>query len=218
MSSRKGNVVFFMDVLEEAERRVLAVIAEKNPDLPHDQRGRRRPPGRTGRPGLRPALGGQYQGHRLRLDSALSFDGQTAPYIQNAHVRANSILRKAGACRRSRRSTTRSTEHGDRADRLDLALPGRGAAGGRRVQAAAHGQLRVRAGPRLPRLLPRRAGAAGRGPARRLPRLRLVAAARQTLANALRLLAIARAGRDVVRRMPSTRHPCRILKADGTRL
>ena len=29
-------------------------------------------------------------------DSALSFDGKTAPYIQNAHVRANSILRKAG--------------------------------------------------------------------------------------------------------------------------
>jgi len=27
-------------------------------------------------------------------DAALSFDGQSAPYIQNAHVRANSILRK----------------------------------------------------------------------------------------------------------------------------
>jgi arginyl-tRNA synthetase len=30
------------------------------------------------------------------IDAALSFDGYTAPYIQNAHVRANSILRKAG--------------------------------------------------------------------------------------------------------------------------
>jgi arginyl-tRNA synthetase len=30
-------------------------------------------------------------------DSALSFEGQAAPYIQNAHVRANSILRKAGS-------------------------------------------------------------------------------------------------------------------------
>jgi arginyl-tRNA synthetase len=30
------------------------------------------------------------------MDAALSFDGKTGPYIQNAHVRANSILRKAG--------------------------------------------------------------------------------------------------------------------------
>jgi arginyl-tRNA synthetase len=32
----------------------------------------------------------------FNVDDALSFDGRTAPYIQNAHVRANSILRKAG--------------------------------------------------------------------------------------------------------------------------
>jgi arginyl-tRNA synthetase len=30
------------------------------------------------------------------IDEALSFDGRTGPYIQNAHVRANSILKKAG--------------------------------------------------------------------------------------------------------------------------
>ena len=29
-------------------------------------------------------------------DSALDFDGQAAPYIQYAHVRANSILKRAG--------------------------------------------------------------------------------------------------------------------------
>ena len=29
------------------------------------------------------------------MDEALSFDGRTGPYIQNAHVRANSILKKA---------------------------------------------------------------------------------------------------------------------------
>jgi len=30
------------------------------------------------------------------IESALNFDGHTGPYIQNAHVRANSILKKAG--------------------------------------------------------------------------------------------------------------------------
>jgi arginyl-tRNA synthetase len=30
------------------------------------------------------------------MQAALNFDGHTGPYIQNAHVRASSILRKAG--------------------------------------------------------------------------------------------------------------------------
>ena len=30
------------------------------------------------------------------MEEALNFDGHTGPYIQNAHVRASSILRKAG--------------------------------------------------------------------------------------------------------------------------
>jgi arginyl-tRNA synthetase len=30
------------------------------------------------------------------INEALSFDGRTGPYIQNAYVRANSILRKSG--------------------------------------------------------------------------------------------------------------------------
>jgi arginyl-tRNA synthetase len=31
----------------------------------------------------------------FEMDAALSFDGRTGPYIQNAHVRANSILKKS---------------------------------------------------------------------------------------------------------------------------
>ena len=31
------------------------------------------------------------------VNEALSFDGRTGPYIQNAHVRANSILKKSNA-------------------------------------------------------------------------------------------------------------------------
>src|SRR5687767_3418145 len=38
MSSRKGNVVLFKDVADEAYRRVQAVIAERNPDLNEAQR------------------------------------------------------------------------------------------------------------------------------------------------------------------------------------
>jgi len=38
MSARKGNVVFFKDVADEAHRRVQAVIAEKNPSLNPEER------------------------------------------------------------------------------------------------------------------------------------------------------------------------------------
>jgi arginyl-tRNA synthetase len=33
----------------------------------------------------------------FNIDEALAFDGRTGPYIQNAYVRANSILKKANA-------------------------------------------------------------------------------------------------------------------------
>ncbi|HEX9681207.1 MAG TPA: arginine--tRNA ligase, partial [Anaerolineales bacterium] len=96
MSSRRGNVVFFKDVLDEAERRVHQIIAEKNPDLPVERRGE---VSRT--VGLGALVYAMLSVDNRKdivfeWDRALSFEGQTAPYIQNAHVRANSILRKAG--------------------------------------------------------------------------------------------------------------------------
>lgn len=94
MSSRAGNVVLFMDVLKEAEQRVHKVIAEKNPELPEEDRDQI----------VRQIGLGALQYSMLSVDNnkdivfnwdqALSFDGQSAPYIQNAHVRANSILRR----------------------------------------------------------------------------------------------------------------------------
>jgi arginyl-tRNA synthetase len=95
MSSRKGNVVYFMDVYEEAVRRVKDIIAEKNPDLPIESRdGVAR---EIGLGALTYAMLSVDNTKHIVFDyeSALSFDGQSAPYIQNAHVRANSILKKA---------------------------------------------------------------------------------------------------------------------------
>ena len=96
MSSRRGNVIFLKDVYDEAVRRVEAVIAEKNPDMPAAER-----------PAVAAQVGvGALAYALLSVDStkdivfdwdtALSFDGQTGPYLQNAAVRAASILRKAG--------------------------------------------------------------------------------------------------------------------------
>ncbi|HLE23387.1 MAG TPA: arginine--tRNA ligase [Anaerolineales bacterium] len=96
ISSRRGNVIFLKDVTDEAMRRVEAVIAEKNPDMPAAQR-----PAVASQVGL-----GALAYALLSVDStkdivfdwesALSFDGQTGPYLQNAAVRAAGIVRKAG--------------------------------------------------------------------------------------------------------------------------
>ncbi len=95
MSARRGRVVLFKDVADEAVRRVLAVIAEKNPDLPIEQR--QKVAQQIGLGALTYSLLSvdNNKDTVFDMDQALNFDGHTAPYIQNAYVRANSILRKS---------------------------------------------------------------------------------------------------------------------------
>ena len=66
MSARRGRVVLFMDVVDEAVKRVLAVESEKAPDLSAGAAPAGCQPDRSGRPGLFHPVGGQRQGHRLR--------------------------------------------------------------------------------------------------------------------------------------------------------
>jgi len=96
MSARKGRVVLFKDVADEAIRRVLAEIEEKNPEIPENERLEI-----AQKIGLGALAYGMLSVDNNRdivfdIEEALSFDGHTGPYIQNAHVRASSILRKAG--------------------------------------------------------------------------------------------------------------------------
>ncbi|MGA9533987.1 MAG: arginine--tRNA ligase [Anaerolineales bacterium] len=95
MSSRAGNVILFMDVVEEAKARVRRLIAEKNPDL--DETEAKEVARQVGVGALVYAM---LSVDNLRdtvfdWDRALDFEGQAAPYIQYAHVRAMSILRRS---------------------------------------------------------------------------------------------------------------------------
>ncbi len=97
MSARRGNVVLFKEVADESYRRVQAVIDERNPDLDVAQRH-----AVAQRVGLGAIAYSLLEVDNVReivfdYEAALSFDGKSAPYIQNAYVRANSILKKAGA-------------------------------------------------------------------------------------------------------------------------
>ncbi len=97
MSARRGRVVLFMDVADEAVRRVLAVESEKAPDLSPSERERIARQIGLGALAYSILSVDNSKDIVFDMDTALSFDGHTGPYIQNAHVRANSILKRANA-------------------------------------------------------------------------------------------------------------------------
>ena len=91
--SRSGGAVKLVDLLDEAVTRAAAIVAEKNPDLEdRDQVARQ-----VGIGSLKYA---DLSTDRIRdyvfdFDRMLSFDGNTAPYLQYARVRCLSIFRRA---------------------------------------------------------------------------------------------------------------------------
>jgi len=96
MASREGTVVLLEDLIKEATERALQVVREKNPDLSEEQKlsvARAVGIGAIKYPMLSRE---STKVVTFDWDSALDFNGQAAPYIQYAFVRANSILRKAG--------------------------------------------------------------------------------------------------------------------------
>ncbi len=96
MSARKGRVALFKDVADEAERRALAAMTERTPEMPIEKK--REIARQIGLGALAYTMLSVDNNKDIvfDVDEALSFDGRTAPYIQNAYVRANSILKKAG--------------------------------------------------------------------------------------------------------------------------
>ena len=96
MSARKGLVVLFKDVADEAVRRVMVESIEKNPEMPAVEREKVAQDVGMGALAYAMLSVDNNKDIVFNIDEALSFDGHTGPYIQNAHVRASSILRKSG--------------------------------------------------------------------------------------------------------------------------
>ena len=96
MSSRDGTVVLLEDLINEATSRALQIVKEKNLDLStEDQQIVAR---MVALGGIKYSMLSRDNTKIVTFDweTALTFEGQAAPYIQYAFVRANSILRKAG--------------------------------------------------------------------------------------------------------------------------
>src|SRR6185295_5021211 len=96
LKSRSGEPVRFVDVVDEAIERATASVREKNPELPADEQidiGRM-----VGTGALKYAdlSTDRIKDYVFDWDRMLAFEGNTAPYLQYAHARIRSILRKAG--------------------------------------------------------------------------------------------------------------------------
>lgn len=95
MKTRSGDNVPLNDVLMEAKSRALAQVKERNPDLaPSEQE---RIAAIIGIGAVKYAELSQFRmtDYVFNLDRMLSLQGNTAPYLQNAFVRIQSIFRKA---------------------------------------------------------------------------------------------------------------------------
>ena len=96
MSTRKGNVVFMDDLLEEAKAHAASVVKELRSDLSSEEINK-----------ISEAVGvsavrfnivkvSPDKGFTFRWEDALSFEGESAPFIMYSHTRACSIARKVG--------------------------------------------------------------------------------------------------------------------------
>ncbi|QMU07378.1 arginine--tRNA ligase [Levilactobacillus suantsaii] len=93
LSTRSGRIILLAKVLEESVKLAQEEIAEKNPSLANKDEVARQV-------GVGAIVFGDLKNERTNnidfvLADQLKFEGETGPYVQYAHARAESILRKA---------------------------------------------------------------------------------------------------------------------------
>lgn len=96
LRTRAGASVKLVELLDEAVSRARAVVAEKNPEL--DATTRDEVAGAVGIGAVKYAdlSTDRTKDYVFDFDRMLSFDGNTAPYLQYAHARVRSIFRRHG--------------------------------------------------------------------------------------------------------------------------
>jgi len=92
--TRAGETVRLLDLLDEAEQRAVAVIDKKNPDLSESDRHQIAHRIGIGAVKYADLCNDRIKDYVFDWDRMLAFEGNTAPYLQNAYVRIRSIFRK----------------------------------------------------------------------------------------------------------------------------
>lgn len=94
LSTRKGRVVFLEDVLRTAIENTRKIIEERNPNL-EDKETVAKQIG-IGAILFQELFNQRIKDYVFNWDRTLSFEGETGPYVQYTHARANSLLEKGG--------------------------------------------------------------------------------------------------------------------------
>ena len=94
-STRKGKAIWLEDVLTQAIEKTLAIINDKNPDLPNKEEVARQV-------GVGAIVFNDLRTNRIKdvifsWEEILNFEGETGPYVQYTVARACSLFRKTAA-------------------------------------------------------------------------------------------------------------------------
>jgi len=94
--TRAGETVGLATLLDEAETRARAIVAEKNADLDPAEQARVAHAVGIGAIKYADLASDRVKDYVFSWDRMLAMDGNTAPYLQYAYTRIRSIFRKAG--------------------------------------------------------------------------------------------------------------------------
>src|SRR5690606_13903117 len=95
MSTRKGKVVLLEDVLNEAERRAAEKIKDHNSALSAEEQAELARMMGIGAVKYNVLSQNRQKNYTFVWDQMLSFEGNSAPYLQYAYARTRSIFRKS---------------------------------------------------------------------------------------------------------------------------
>ena len=93
-SSRSGNIIRLVDLLDEAKTQVKKVIDEKNPNIPKEEKEKIAEIVGSGAIKYFDLSQNRTSDITFTWDKVLSFEGNTGPYLQYTYVRIMSIFRK----------------------------------------------------------------------------------------------------------------------------
>ncbi len=121
--TRSGDTVKLGELLDEAEERAFTTVTEKSPEMPEAERREVARIVGIGAVKYADLLPNRQSDYVFSWDKMLSFQGNTAPYLQYSYVRIRSIFRKGGIDPASVRPAA-GAEHSTANNAATLAEPG----------------------------------------------------------------------------------------------
>ena len=94
-STRKGNVIRLEQLLDEGKKRAYDIVQEKNPDLSEEEKDQIAEVVGVGAIKYADLSQNRQSPIIFEWDKILTFEGNTAPYLQYSYARIQSILKKA---------------------------------------------------------------------------------------------------------------------------